>query len=305
MEILRKLRSIYNDPLLISDKLASRLNKSIISDEKYLKMKFKTKMDGNLNLKNPRTFNEKLQYLKLHDRNPLYTQLVDKYKVREYVSETIGEEYLVPLYGVWDDFEEIDFSKLPNTFVLKTNHDSSGAIICKDKAEFDIKSARKKINHSLKRNYFYAGREWPYKNVKPKIICEKYLEDNSKLGLKDYKFFCFDGIPEVMFIATGPESDRRIDFYDLDFNPLSVKQAYEKSSVKIEKPEKFEEMIDLSKKLSKNIPHVRVDFYEIEGKIYFGELTLYHFSGMQKYEPEFFDYELGKFLDISKAYNYR
>lgn len=305
MGIIRKLKIIYDDPLIISDKLASKFGISMISDEKYLKRKFKTKIGEELNLENPQTFNEKLQYLKLYDRNPLYMHLVDKYKVREYVAEIIGEEYIVPLYGVWDDFEEIDFSKLPNTFVLKTNHDSSGAIICEDKEKFDIERARKKINYSLNRNYFYAGREWPYKNVKPRIICEKYLEDTSDLGLKDYKFHCFSGKPVAMFVATDEKGSRRMDFYDMNFTPLDMNHGHKNNSHMIEKPEKFDKMINLARQLSKNFPYVRVDFYELEGKIYFGELTFYPASGFREFTPSEVNIEYGNLIDLSKAYTHQ
>lgn len=299
--IVRHLKLVFSNPKKVIVKICGILlrgNKKL--DELYLKLIFPIYLGEKLNLSNPRTYNEKLQWLKLNDKNPIYTKLVDKYEVRKYIADTIGEEYLIPLIGVWDKFEDIDFNKLPNQFVLKCTHDSGGVVICKDKTKFNFQAAKKKINSSLRRNFFYSGREWPYKNIKPKIICEKYLVDNDGVDLKDYKFFCFDGNPKFMYVASEREIKTKFDFFDLEFNQLPIKQHYDNSNKKIEKPENFEEMIELSKLLSKGISHVRVDFYNIKGKIYFGELTLYHFSGLVKFEPSEYDLILGEFIDLGK-----
>lgn len=268
--------------------------------EKTIKKKFKDNMGYNLDLDNPITFNEKLQWLKLNDNNSLYTKLVDKYEVREYISNEIGKEYLIPLIGVYDTFEEIDFDKLPNKFVLKCTHDSGGVLICKDKKLFDKKNARKFFNKRLKRNFYYAGFEYPYKNIKPRIICEEYMVDESGYELKDYKFFCFDGEVKALFLATDRPRNTKFDFYDRNFNRINVKQYYENSDKEHVKPQGFEKMIKLSEMLSKEIPHVRIDFYNINGKIYFGEMTFYHFCGYKPFTPNEYDYIFGKWINISK-----
>jgi len=264
----------------------------------YLKLLYRGYMDKKLNLDSPKTFNEKLQWLKLYDRNPLYTHLADKYEVRKHISDVLGKEHLIPLLGVYNDFDEIDFNKLPNEFVLKCTHDSGGLVICKDKSNFDLKLAKEKINRCLNRNFYYLYREWPYKKIKPRIICEKYMVDESGTELKDYKFFCFNGDPKALFIATDRGVDTRFDFFDLDFNHLPFMQHYKNGVKEIKKPAGFDEMIRLAKVLSKDIPHVRVDFYDINGKVYFGELTFFHFSGFEKFEPETYDYLLGSWLEL-------
>ena len=272
----------------------------LLPDYIFLQIKYRYKFNKKLNLKKPQTFNEKLQWLKLYDRNPEYTKMVDKYEAKKYVANIIGEEYIIPTLGVYDKFEDINFATLPNQFVIKCTHDSGGLIICKDKTKLNIKEARKKINKSLKRNYFYTGREWPYKNVKPRIIIEKYMVDESKKELKDYKFFCFNGEPKLLFVAKDRPFATKFNYYDMNFKKLPFKQHYENFNDYIEKPKGFEKMIELSKKLSKDIPHVRVDFYDINGKVYFGELTFYHFSGFEKFEPEEWDKILGDMLKLSE-----
>lgn len=271
-----------------------------MNDRKFIEKKFFLRMNKKLNLNNPQTFNEKLQWLKLYDRNPAYTKMVDKYEAKKYVADIIGREYIIPTLGVWEKFEDIDFSKLPNQFVLKCTHDSGGLVICKDKSKFNIKEAKRKITESLKKNYFYSGREWPYKNVKPRIIAEQYMVDESGTELKDYKFFCFNGEPKLLFIAKDRPYATKFNYYDMNFKKLPFKQHYENFNDCIEKPKGFDKMVELSKKLSKNIPHVRVDFYDINGKVYFGELTFYHFSGFEKFEPEDWDRTLGDMLKLPK-----
>ena len=274
--------------------------KKIIPDKLYLKFIYKIKIGKSLNLKNPKTFNEKLQWLKLYDRNPLYTKLVDKYEVKDYVANIIGKEHVIPTIGVYDSFDDINFEKLPKQFIIKCTHDSGGLVIVKDKNKLDIEKTKKKINKSLKKNYYYCGREWPYKNVKPRIIIEKYMEDNKTKELRDYKFFCFNGIPKFMFLATDRQKNQtKFNFYDMNFNLLPFTQGHPNDLRKISKPEKFDEMVALSKKLSVNIPHVRVDFYEINGKVYFGEMTFYHYSGFTKFDPEEWDEKFGNYIVIN------
>lgn len=280
--------------------LISRKFFFFIPDQLFLKLKFRLMMNYKLELNNVQTYNEKLQWLKLNDQNPIYTSLVDKYSVREFVKRKIGEEYLIPLLGVYERFDDIDFSKLPNEFVIKCTHDSGGVVICKNKDEFDFKKSRYIIEKCLKRNYYYSGREWPYKNIKPKIIIEKYIVDESGTELKDYKFFCFNGEVKMLFVAVDRPHNTKFNFYDLNFNKLPFKQHYENFDKSIIKPRGFDKMIELASKLSSGFPHVRVDFYDINGKIYFGELTFYHFSGFEKFEPNEWDKKMGDMIDLSK-----
>ncbi|EPC05289.1 hypothetical protein HMPREF0994_06957 [Lachnospiraceae bacterium 3_1_57FAA_CT1] len=272
-----------------------------LSDKMYLKLVFRAKMGMRLNLQNPQTFNEKLQWLKLHDRKPEYTSMVDKYEAKKYVAERIGEEYIIPTLGVWDNFEEIDFDSLPNQFVLKTTHDSGGVVICRDKISFDKKKAREKLEKSLKRNYYMQGREWPYKDVKPRIIAEQYMVDESGYELKDYKLFCFDGFAKAMFIASDrykAGEETKFDFFDMDFKHLPFTNGHPNAEHEIKRPESFEKMKELAGKLSEGIPQVRVDFYDINGQIYFGELTLSHWGGMVPFKPEEWDYKFGEWIKL-------
>lgn len=282
----------------ISNKLIVKGFLDFLPDEKFLKLRYRLEMGKRLNLENPQSFNEKLQWLKLYDRNPEYTKMVDKYAVREYIAEKIGEEYLIPLLGVWDSFDEIDFDKLPNQFVLKCTHDSGGLVICKDKSQLDIAAAKKKINKCLKRNFYYLSREWPYKNVKPRIIAEKFMVDESGTELKDYKLFCFNGEPKALFVATDRPHDTKFDFFDMEFNHLPFTNGHPNAVKEIKKPEGLSEMAELAKKLSKGMKQVRIDFYDINGKVYFGEITFFHWSGMVPFEPEEWDYKLGDMIKL-------
>jgi hypothetical protein len=254
-------------------------------------------------LNNPKTFNEKLQWLKVYDRKPEYTRYVDKYEVRSYIKETIGEEYLIPLIGVYNSFDEIDFDILPNQFVLKPNHTSGNVYICKDKSKIDYVKLKKEVNAWMKREYYWVHREWPYKNIKPKIICEDYMVDESGTELKDYKFFCFNGEPKAFFIASDRGIDTRFDFFDLEFNHLPVMQHYINATKPLKRPPGLEEMIFLSRVLSKGLAHVRIDFYDINGRIYFGEMTFYHFSGFEKFEPIEYDNLFGSWIELPKTIN--
>ncbi len=272
---------------------------NILSDKLHTKLKYRLKMGRALNFKNPQTFTEKLCWLKLYDHDARYIPLVDKWDVMEHVANCIGSEYCVKKYGVWDSFDEIDFDALPDQFVLKSTNDSGSTVICKDKSTFDKDAARECLNHSKKSSYYWFNREWQYKNLPHRILAEEYLTDASGSGLIDYKFFCFDGKPEFMFIATGRmEGDTRFDFFDMDFQWLPVKQHYPNADVRPSKPEGFDEMAELARKLSQGLRHVRVDFFQVGQQVYFGELTFVHFGGYEKFEPEQYDYEFGKFLKL-------
>ena len=253
-----------------------------MSDEDFLKMRFKAIFGYDLDLENPKGYNEKLQWLKLYDRKPLYTTLVDKYEVKKYIADLIGEEYVIKTLGIYDKFDDIDFEKLPNQFVMKCTHDSGGIVICKDKTKLDIKKAKKKIEKSLKTNYYYRGREWPYKNVKPRIIIEEYLSDGSGKSINDYKFFCFDGVAESVMVCTERETGHpKFYFFDKEWNlkKYNIRGKEAPEGFTLPKPDCIDEMFALAEKLSKGIPYVRVDLYCIDGLVYFGEMTFYPDSG--------------------------
>lgn len=271
-----------------------------IPDDVYLKLLYRARTAKKLDLKNPKRFNEKIQWLKVYDHNPLYTKLVDKYLVKEYISKSIGEEYIIPTLGVWETFDEINFDLLPDQFVLKCNHDSGGLVICKDKRNLDKEAAKNKIEYCLKKNYFYQNREWAYKNVKPLIIAEQYMEDNKTGDIQDYKFMCFNGKVKCIFVCSERYSNSglKVTFFDTEWNIMPFERHYKKSDIKIEKPQNFAKMIELSEKLSEGLKFVRVDLYEINGGIYFGEMTFYPGSGMEEFRPDEWDYKLGEWIDL-------
>lgn len=275
---------------------------NLLPDSVYISLKHFYHFKEFPNLRNPKTFNEKLHWLKLHDRRPEYTTMVDKYAAKQYIADIVGEEYVIPTLGVWDKFEDIDFDALPNKFVLKTTHDCAGVIICRDKATFDFEAAKKKITAHLKQNYFYEGREWPYKDVKPRIIAEKLIELNDGGELKDIKFLCFNGKPKMLFVEKDRSKGRNghtVDFFDVDFNHLDITvDGYPNSTQKIEKPVTFELMKELARKLSTGIPHLRVDFYEADGKAYIGELTFYHSSGYFHITPPEWSFTIGEWIEL-------
>src|SRR5690606_404154 len=271
------------------------------SDEFYIKKKFEYMMGKPLNLRSPITFKEKIQWLKLFYQEGSLTDLVDKVKVKDFVAKTIGKQYLIPTIGVWDSFSKINFDNLPEQFVLKTNHDFGGVVICKDKKIFDFQGGGAKLNKHLKRNFFSIGREWAYKNVTPKILAEQYLGKLGDDDVKDYKFYCFDGEPKLLLVTSGRQKgheNMKWNFYDINFNPLRLTKSNIASDFNAEKPKNFEVMVELSKKLAVGFPFVRTDFYNIDGEIFFGELTFYPGGGYGKFEPEEWDYKLGSFLNL-------
>ena len=286
---------------MASNKMIKKVRYALrfLPDTIYLQLNYFAHFKKFCNLKNPATYNEKLNWLKLHDRNPLYMRLVDKYEVKEYVADIIGSEYIIPTLGVWDCFNDIDFDALPDQFVLKCTHDSEGLVIVKDKSKLDKVAVKQNLETSLSQNFYYIGREWPYKNVKPRIIAEKYMEDHTDGELRDYKFFCFDGKPKAMFVASDRASGHvKFDYFDLEFNHLDIKQKYPNADKPIRKPDTLSKMLELSGKLSEGFPHVRVDFYEVDGQLYFGELTFYHFSGFMPFQPDRWDRVFGDWLKL-------
>lgn len=273
---------------------------SLLPDKYFILLKwYGRKMPYRLNLNNPRTFNEKLQWIKLYDHNPLYTTLVDKYRVKEYVKEKIGSEHVIPLLGVWDSVEDIEWEKLPDQFVLKVNHDCGGQVICKDKSTLDIPGTISKLKLAFNNNYYYQGREWPYKNVKPKVFAEAYMEDEYG-ELRDYKFFCFDGQVKAMFIATERNGggEVKFDFFDADFNHLPFTQGHPNALIQPLKPKGFEEMKKLAEELSRGLREIRVDFYDVNGHVYFGEFTFFHFGGIVEFHPVEWDYKFGSWIKL-------
>ncbi len=266
----------------------------------FLKIRFYCETGYKLNLNNPQSFNEKIQWLKLYDQKTEYINFVDKVEVRKIVSEKIGEEYLIPILAVYDSVDEIDLDDLPDSFVLKCTHDSGGVIICKDKNKFDFRNAKKKLKKLLKINFFYYGREWPYKHIKPRIICEKYMMDDEIGELRDYKLMCFNGEVKCSFVCLNrkSESGLNVDFYDLSWNLMPFERKYSNSKSYLKKPINYNKMIELAEKLSNNLPFIRVDFYEVNGKLYFGELTLYPGSGFEEFTPGSYDYMLGSWIDL-------
>ena len=270
-----------------------------IPDKTYLQIYYFLQFGKLCDFKNPTTFNEKLNWLKINNRDSLYTKLVDKYEVKEYVEKVIGGGYTIPTLGVWEHFDDINFDMLPDQFVLKCTHDSEGLVIVKDKSKMDKNAAREKIETALRHNFYYVGREWPYKNVHPRIIAEQYMEDHIDKELRDYKFYCFDGIPKIMYIASNRNSGHvNFDFYDMEFNHLDITQKYPNASEPLRKPKHFKEMIELAKKLSNGFPHVRVDFYEVDSKVYFGELTFFSMSGLTPFKPAKWDKIMGSWLTL-------
>jgi len=273
----------------------------IVPDKIFLNVKHKYHIGRKLNLSNPKSFSEKIHWLKLNYRKPEYSTYVDKFSVRPYISETIGEKYLIPLIGVYGSVDEIDWGKLPDKFVLKCTHGSGCNIICSDKNNFNVEEATRKLKIWLGRNWYWYGREWPYKNVVPKIICEEYMVDNNgDKGLTDYKFYCFNGNPTYCQVIRGRNSDETIDFYDNQWNQMEftgLKKSARTSSG-ISKPENYEEMLDLSRRLSQGLPFVRVDLYYIKDKIYFGELTFYPLSGFGEFYPLEWNTRIGNLLEL-------
>ena len=273
----------------------------LLPDSVYIQILYFYHFKKFANLRNPEGFNEKMQWLKLHDHNPVYTKMVDKIEAKKYVASLIGDEFIIPTFAEWDNVDDIDFSVLPDQFVLKSNHDSGSLIICKDKKELDIEKAKRKMATSYDNNGYWYGREWPYKNVTPRFLAEQYMEDEETKELRDYKFFCFDGEVKALFIGSDrqkPGESVKFDFFDEEFNHLDFTNGHPNSSVLPNKPHNFELMKELAAQLSQGFPFLRVDLYEVNGKVYFGELTLYHGSGCLPFNPDTWDKVFGSWLTL-------
>lgn len=293
----------YRFRCILLDKLRHSGILNWLSDKAFIKLSYWVFFKKSINLKNPQSFNEKLNWLKLHNKNANQSVIVDKYEVKKYICDRIGEQYIIKTYGVWNSFEEIDFDKLPQKFVLKCTHDSGSVVICKDKSNFDIENAKQKLTNGLKQNLFWWGREWPYKSVQPRILAEECLEDFSDNDLKDYKFFCFDGVVKCFKVDFGRFTEHRANYYSykgdlLDIGEVECPPNHEYN---IKLPENLAEMVSLAENLSKGFPFLRVDFYNVNGHIYFGELTFYPASALSPFIDYKSDLELGQYLRLPKC----
>lgn len=273
---------------------------SKLSDEEFIRRLYKIRIGKELNLESPQTFNEKMQWLKLYNRKSIYTTMVDKCAVKKYVSEVLGRQYVAKQFGCWEKYEDIDFEHLPNQFVLKTTHGCGGMLICKNKESTDFSQYSNLFQNTLNDNYFYHCREWPYKNVKPQIIAEELLIDDEQENLPVYKFFCFSGEP---FLAQVIQNDKHInetiDYVDMDWNILNIRQNYPNSRKPLKKPDCLKEAIEVCRTLTKGIPFVRCDLYIIKNKIYFSEFTFYSDAGFEKFHPRKWDLILGNLINLN------
>lgn len=304
MIVMNKAMKYLKNPRLIYPFATSKGLTHWVPDEMHLKLMFRAHIGKKLDIVNPKTFNEKIQWLKLHDRNPEYITLVDKFEVKKWVTKKIGSDFVVPTYAYWNSIEDIDISVLPKQFVLKTNHDCGGVVICSDKDTFDESSAKTKLKRHLRTNYFWGGREWPYREVKPLVFAEQFLgSETSETKVSefvDYKFMCFSGRVRCIFTCTGrARGDLRVDFFDNDWNHLPFERHYPNADSTPSAPENLKLMLEAAEILATGIPFVRVDFYEIEGKPYFGEMTFYPGSGFEEFTPDSWDAILGDWIELS------
>lgn len=271
----------------------------MLPDKLFCQIHYWISCKKSLNLKDPQGFNEKLQWLKLYYRKDQFTQMVDKYEAKQLVEEKIGKEYVIPALGIWELFDDIDFETLPDKFVLKCTHDSGGIIICRDKSQFDIESARRKLTSSLCKNYYYLGREWPYKNVKPRILAEPFMQNTEKEHLDVYKIMTFNGIPRIIQVIQNDKTEMEsIDYFDCDWNLLNLRQDFPNSKIPLNKPKSLDVMLELASVLSEGFPFLRVDFYEINGEVFFSEFTFYSDCGLAPFVPSEWDNILGNWIEL-------
>ena len=276
-----------------------------LSDEDFLKKVFPKYMGYPLDLENPKTFSEKLQWLKVNYRNPIQPVMVDKHEAKHFIAERVGNQYIIPTLAVWDSVEDIDIDALPNQFVLKSTHDSGGIVICKDKSSFDFEAAKAKLSASLKRDYSKIAREWPYQNVLRRIIAEEYISELGNDDLLDYKMYSFHGEPKLTVVCSDrfSKTETRMNFYDINWEPMGIHFGhYPPLPLEFPKPATYEEMKRLTAELSKDCPFLRVDFYEIKGRLFIGELTFFPGAGLEKFRPMSKDYELGEWLHLETVH---
>lgn len=298
-QLFAKIFEWARHPRMIGNHFLKWKISRLLSDRRFLSIKYRMSIGSKLNLDAPKTFNEKLQWQKIHDQNPLYPKLVDKFAVRAFVEEKIGKQYLVPLLGVYDKVGDIDVTALPSAFVLKPTHTSGDVLFCKDKTTFDWENAKKLMNSWLSNNYYWSAREWVYKQIKPRIICEAMIKTTDGNPPRDYKIFCFNGEPRMAFVASDRNNGTKFDFFDIAWNRLPLKQHYPNSTYDILKPARWDEMLDVARKLSVGFSQVRVDVYvDADEKVLFGELTFFHFSGFEPFEPATYDELLGSWVQL-------
>lgn len=294
--MFKKIRRYLKNPYYALGDDLIQAHPNWMSDKYFTKVFWHQVMDYPLDLKHPATFNEKIQWMKLFDHNPRYPDLIDKLKVKDWVKDMIGEEHVIPTYAVYDNPDDISLSNLPDRFVLKCNHDSGGIVICKDKASFDLKTAKQILWKSFNRSFYEEYREWPYKVIEKKVFAEAYIEDSKSRDLPDYKFFTFNGVPHFMFIASGRQSSGEVqfDFFDMNGVRLNVRNVHPNHTGTVPLPETFDTMKELAQRLSSEFKQVRVDFYEADGICYFGEMTFFHGAGFMMFDPVSFDKEMGR-----------
>lgn len=276
-----------------------------LSDSDFLKTVFPKYMDYPLDLENPKSFSEKLQWLKIHNRKPIHTKMVDKYEAKSFITEAVGAEYVIPAIGVWDSVDDIDFDSLPPQFVLKCTHDSGGLVICKDRKTFDIEAAKKTLQKSLSRDYYRIAREWAYHDVPRRIIAEPYMAELGEKNLLDYKMFVFNGQPKLTIVCSDrfSKNGTKMNFYDLDWKPMKVGfRLHELAVPEFPRPQTFDDMLRVARILSKDCPFIRIDFYEINGHLYVGELTLFPGAGFEPFRSIDMDYEVGGWLDLETVH---
>lgn len=296
-----KVNKILKDPYYVIGRFLMKNYPKLMSDKFFIKVLWKQSIGTKLNLDNPTTFNEKLQWLKLNNRDALLINLVDKNTAKRWVADRIGNEHVIPTLGVYDSVDEINLDALPEQFVLKCNHDCGSVLVCRNKSDFDIESAKKKLNDSLRKNYYWDSREWPYKKIKRCVIAEEFLADANASELCDYKVHCFNGVPKLVLVCKDRHSETGLteDFFTEEWEHLALRRpAHPNSKETIQRPEQLEEMMSLSRELSKDFPFVRVDWYISNDRLYFGELTFFPASGMSPFVPDSYDNLFGSWLEL-------
>lgn len=296
-KIRSRLSKVLSNPFSIVKRVGKKGFLNWIPDALYLKIIYRAETGKRLDLKHPKTYNEKLQWLKLHDRKPEYPRYVDKYEVRKHIADRIGEDYLIPLIGLFESVEEIPWEELPNSFVLKCTHGSGSNIICPDKRNLDIENAKKKLRKWMNHSWYWFGREWPYKHIKPRIICEEYISDKD-ITPDDYKVLCFNGKARLIEVHIDRHGDHRQDIYDTEWRKTDILWGFPNSDSAVNKPSQFEKMIAFSERLAEGIIHLRVDWYSVYERLYFSEMTFYDGSGFAVFEREEDDLLLGGWINL-------
>lgn len=295
-----RVKKIIKNPAALFLTLAYRGFFNWMDDERYLKIAYRCKIHKKLNLEEPKSFNEKLQWLKLHDRKTIYETMVDKFDVKEYVSNVIGDEYIIPTLGIYDSFQDIDFGGLPSQFVMKCTHDSGSIVICNDKEKFNKIKAKKILENGLRHNPYWAAREWPYKNLKPRIIVEQLLTECDGEPIKDYKFFCFNGVVKCFKIDFDRFTSHRANYYDKNCSILPFEETVFPADYgrEVVFPANIKDMMELAERLAKDTIFSRIDFYNVNGQIFFGEITFFPDGGFGIIKPYEWDKRLGEWLSL-------